>query len=82
MEANAIRAARKTGGVEKRIGARGIEIVMSDVGIVGPVIGRQQAVGGSRITSQKISDQRLAIRGIGKGLANFAMRKNGVVKIE
>src|SRR6185437_5437650 len=82
MEANAIGAARKTGGVEKRIGAGGIEIVMGNVPIVGPVIGRQEAVGGTRVTSQKISDQRLAIGGAGERLTNFAMRENRIVKIE
>src|SRR5487761_892298 len=82
MEANAAGAARESGGVEKRVGAGGIEIVMDDVGFISPVTGRQEAVGGPRFAAQKVANESLAISGVGEGLANFSMRENGIVTIE
>src|SRR5487761_11077 len=69
MEANAIGAATESGGVEKGIGARGIEIVVSDIPVIGPVIRRQQTIRSARLAAQKVADESLTIGGVGESRA-------------
>lgn len=82
MEANAVGAARKSGGVEKGISVRGIEIVLRDNGVEVWINGRQEAFGGTGGSMKKILDEGGAISGIRERLADFAAFEDGIIEIE
>jgi len=69
-------------GVEKFFGASGVERVLRDVGLVGPVIGRKDAAGNLRLAVQQISNQCSSIRGEGRGLSNFFASEERVLEID
>jgi hypothetical protein len=82
VEVDAIGLAWEAGGVEEFFGAGEIEGVLGDVGLVGPVIGRRNAVGYLRLIVKEIADQGLAVGGVGQGLADFAAGECGIFEIE
>ncbi len=81
-EADAAGAARETGGVEERGGAHGIVIVVGEIGIEGPVGGREEGGSEAGLAAHEIANDGGAVGGIGESLANGVLGENGIFEIE
>jgi hypothetical protein len=64
------------------LGAGGIHSVLRDIWLVGPMVGREDAVGDLRLTVEEIADEGFAIGGEGESLADFAVSKDGILEID
>lgn len=68
--------------IEECTGVSRVVAVLRDVGFVGPMIWGKNAGSDDGFAVQKVADERGAIGGVGKGLANFAMGEDGVLKVD
>ena len=82
MQAGAVGLAGETRGVEEFFGLRGVVIVVARGGVVGPMIGREKAVGFAGFIVEKEFDEGIAVGGEGEGLADFALGEDGVFHVD
>lgn len=75
-------AASEAGGVEERGGARGIVIVIGEIGVEGPVGGREEGGSEAGLAAHEIADDGGAVSGVGETLANGAFGEDGIFEIE
>src|SRR5216684_403168 len=82
MEADSVLPAGEAGGIENFLRADGIERVLRDIWLIGPMIWRKRARGDPRLAAEQVADEGFAIGGERQGLAHFAVREDGVFEIE
>jgi hypothetical protein len=81
-KADAAGAASEAGRVKERGGARGIVIVVGEIGIEGPVGGREERRGEAGLAAEEVADDGGAVSGVGEALADGTLGEDGVFKVE
>jgi len=75
MQADAVGLAGETRGVEEFFGLRGIAIVLARAGVVGPVIGWEEAVGFASFIVEKVFDKGIAVGGVSESLRTSRLER-------